>query len=44
LDIARNLLFQSKLKESVRLIGVSVSNLNSDQKKKPIAVQLRFDF
>lgn len=44
LDIAKNLLFQERLKESVRLIGVSVSNLNSDQKKKPIAVQLRFDF
>lgn len=44
LDIVRNLLFQAKLKESVRLIGVSASNLNSDQKKKPIAVQLRFNF
>lgn len=45
LDQAKELLYQEKLKDSVRLIGVSVSNLNSGQKKKEVvAVQLRFDF
>ncbi len=45
LDQAKELLYQEKLKDSVRLIGVSVSNLNSEQKKKEVvAVQLRFDF
>ncbi|MEK6494553.1 DNA polymerase IV [Myroides odoratimimus] len=44
LDLAKVLLYQDKLKDSVRLIGVSLSNLNTDEKKKPIAVQLSFDF
>ncbi|MEC4051600.1 DNA polymerase IV [Myroides odoratimimus] len=44
LDLAKVLLYQEKLKDSVRLIGVSLSNLNTDEKKKPIAVQLSFDF
>lgn len=44
LDIAKQLLYQEKLKDSVRLIGVSLSNLNTDEKKKPIAVQLSFEF
>ncbi|MEC4116502.1 DNA polymerase IV [Myroides phaeus] len=44
LDIAKQLLYQEKLKNSVRLIGVSLSNLNTDEKKKPIAVQLSFEF
>lgn len=44
LDIAKRLLYQEKLKDSVRLIGVSISNLNTDEKKKPIAVQLSFEF
>ena len=45
LDQAKELLYQEKLKDSVRLIGVSVSNLNSQEKKKEVvAVQLRFDF
>lgn len=44
LDLAKALLYQEKLKDSVRLIGVSLSNLNTDEKKKPIAVQLSFDF
>lgn len=44
LDIAKRLLYQEKLKDSVRLIGVSLSNLNTDEKKKPIAVQLSFEF
>ncbi len=44
LDIAKRLLYQEKLKDSVRLIGVSLSNLNTHEKKKPIAVQLSFEF
>lgn len=44
LDLAKALLYQEKLKDSVRLIGVSLSNLNTDEKKMPIAVQLSFDF
>ncbi|WP_121964255.1 DNA polymerase IV [Myroides sp. N17-2] len=43
-DLAKALLYQEKLKDSVRLIGVSLSNLNTDEKKMPIAVQLSFDF
>lgn len=44
LDLAKSLLYQERLKDSVRLIGVALSNLNTDEKKKPIAVQLSFDF
>ncbi|WP_430614389.1 DNA polymerase IV [Flavobacterium sp. JP2137] len=43
LDVAKELLYQERLKNSVRLIGVSLSNLNSEQ-KKAVAVQLRFKF
>ncbi|MCC9042019.1 DNA polymerase IV [Myroides sp. M-43] len=43
-DLAKALLYQERLKDSVRLIGVSLSNLNTDEKKRPIAVQLSFDF
>ncbi|WP_026038774.1 DNA polymerase IV [Myroides injenensis] len=44
LDKVKELLYQEKLKDSVRLIGVAVSNLNTEASKKPIAVQLRFNF
>lgn len=44
LENARVLLFQEKLRDSVRLIGVSVSNLNDKEHKKLVGVQLRFDF
>lgn len=44
LDNAKALLFQEKLRDSVRLIGLSVSNLNDKERKKEVAVQLRFDF
>ncbi len=37
------LLFQDKLKDSVRLLGISLSNLNTEI-KKTIVVQLKFDF
>ena len=48
LETARALLYQSELKDSVRLLGLSLSNLNTEQKKNPgsekISVQLKFDF
>ncbi len=49
LDISRELLFQEKMKESVRLLGITLSNLNTGEVKgkteeKEIAVQLRFEF
>lgn len=49
LETARELLFQEKMKESVRLLGITLSNLNTPDNrentdKKEIAVQLKFDF
>lgn len=49
LDTAQELLYQEKMKESVRLLGITLSNLNTDkeeekEEKKEIAVQLKFDF
>lgn len=46
LESAKELLFQEKMKESVRLLGISLSNLNTEkqEKKEEIAVQLRFEF
>lgn len=45
LDISKALLLQDKMSESVRLLGISLSNLNTEKKeKKEIAVQLKFDF
>ncbi len=41
--IVKELLYQEKLKNSVRLLGISFSNLNTE-KKDPIWVQLKFDF
>ncbi len=43
LDIAKQLMYQEKLKDSVRLIGISISNLNTNQ-KKTVVYQLKFDF
>lgn len=48
-DIAKELLYQERLKNSVRLLGISVNNLNNEQKvtkeiPKSISVQLKFDF
>ena len=42
----KELLFQEKVKESVRLLGISVSNLNnkSQQDEKVIDIQLKFEF
>ncbi|MFD2563828.1 DNA polymerase IV [Aquimarina rubra] len=51
LETARELLYQSEMKNSVRLLGISLSNLNTakkDSKKKEKEeveiIQLRFDF
>lgn len=41
--IVKELLYQEKLKNSVRLLGISFSNLNTI-KKNPVWVQLQFDF
>ncbi|THF49471.1 DNA polymerase IV [Flavobacterium supellecticarium] len=43
LEAAKELLYQEKMKDSVRLLGISLHNLNTEI-KKTIAVQLRFDF
>ena len=40
---AKELLYQDRLKESVRLLGISLNNLNTEN-KKTVVVQLRFDF
>ncbi len=51
LETAKELLYQEKMKNSVRLLGISLSNLNTGQEKKKEkeekefeVVQLRFDF
>ena len=48
LEVVKELLFQSQMKESVRLLGISLSNLNTERGKpieqKEVAVQLKFDF
>ena len=41
--IVKELLYQDKLKNSVRLLGLSFGNLNTE-KKAPVLVQLKFDF
>ncbi len=42
-DAARELLYQERMKESVRLLGISLNNLNTEEKKF-VAVQLKFEF
>ena len=50
LEIAKELLYQEKMKNSVRLLGISLSNLNTDKDsktseiEKEVEVQLRFEF
>jgi DNA polymerase-4 len=53
LETAKDLLYQDKLKNSVRLLGISLSNLNTDQSsyinvledmRKSVSVQLKFEF
>lgn len=42
-DTVKELLFQERMKDSVRLLGISLSNLNTEI-KKTIVVQLKLDF
>ncbi|MGB5393505.1 MAG: DNA polymerase IV [Lutimonas sp.] len=42
--IAKELLFQEKLRESVRLLGLSMSNLDTGLDDSVVDVQLSFDF
>ena len=52
LETAKDLLYQEKLNNSVRLLGISLSNLNNEPskdndeqgKEKSVSVQLKFDF
>ena len=44
LETVKDLLYQERMKDSVRLLGISLSNLNTDVKKVLVSVQLRFDF
>ena len=50
LETAKDLLYQEKLSNSVRLLGISLSKLNTEKKakkiapKKEVSVQLRFEF
>jgi DNA polymerase-4 len=43
LETVEELLYQEKMKNSVRLLGISLSNLNTEQKKS-VVVQLKFAF
>jgi DNA polymerase IV len=43
LETAKELLLQERMKDSVRLLGISLNNLNTEIKKS-IVVQLKFDF
>lgn len=43
LEAAKELLFQERMKESVRLLGISLNNLNTEI-KKTVVVQLKFEF
>ncbi len=49
LETAKELLYQEKMENSVRLLGISLANLNSDKKEKSqekttVSMQLKFDF
>ncbi|GGF01066.1 DNA polymerase IV [Flavobacterium limi] len=43
LETVEELLYQERMKDSVRLLGISLSNLNTEQ-KKAVVVQLKFAF
>ncbi len=46
-EAVKELLYQERPKDSVRLLGISLSNLNTETpsgEKKAVAVQLKFDF
>tara|TARA_R110001592_G_scaffold72678_16_gene221965 strand:- start:51200 stop:52312 length:1113 start_codon:yes stop_codon:yes gene_type:complete len=53
LETAKDLLYQEKLSDSVRLLGISLANLNTEKsianksssnKEKSVSVQLKFEF
>ncbi|MBU2926603.1 DNA polymerase IV [Winogradskyella psychrotolerans] len=53
LEIAKDLLYQNSMKNSVRLLGISMSNLNTESskttqptnlEKKSVSIQLKFGF
>ena len=44
LEEAKKLLYQEKLQDSVRLLGVSLSNFKSEKKQEPIEEQLKLSF
>ncbi|NNK17583.1 MAG: DNA polymerase IV [Maribacter sp.] len=48
LEIAKDLLYQEKMENSVRLLGISLANLNTEKKKTEskedsVSIQLKFD-
>lgn len=43
LEVVKELLYQERMKDSVRLLGISLSNLNTEEKKF-VVVQLKFEF
>jgi DNA polymerase-4 len=43
LELVKELLYQERMKDSVRLLGIALSNLNTEE-KKTLAVQLKFAF
>ena len=49
-DVAKDLLYQERLRNSVRLLGISIHNLNNEEKtnivlpQKSVSVQLKFEF
>ena len=43
IETVKELLYQERMKDSVRLLGISVSNLNTEE-KKTVVVQLKFSF
>ena len=43
LETVRELLYQERMKDSVRLLGISLGNLNTEV-KKAVVVQLKFSF
>jgi len=45
METVKELLYQERPKDSVRLLGISLANLNNEAgQKKAVAVQLKFDF
>lgn len=48
LELSKELLYQEKMENSVRLLGISLSNLNTGkhipEERKSLSVQLKFDF